>query len=153
MRGAGVPRRGVAGLTALGTSNSRGDFSPRRGNERRSATVISGRERTWGVRVMITSVSRDSVVFLENSRPSSGMSERPGIPLRLVLSVSLINPASTLVSPSRSLSTVVTVRLLKVGRSPKPAWLPSEEMSSSSSSETSPSWWTRGVMSMLTPIG
>ena len=55
-----------------------------------------------------------------------------------------------LVSPSRRRMVEFTVRLLNVGRPWKPA-APTAEISSLSSSETSPSWCARGVMSMLTP--
>ena len=56
-----------------------------------------------------------------------------------------------LVSPSRRRMTVVIERLPKVGRSPKP--VPEMLLSSTfKASDTSSSWWMRGVMSMLTPM-
>ena len=54
-----------------------------------------------------------------------------------------------LVSPSRRRIVFCTMRLLKVGRFWKSG--PTCEISSFTTSVTSPSWCTRGVMSMLTP--
>ena len=103
-----------------------------------------------GVKVMTMSVSVTSVRLRDSTRPSTGTLLRPGSPFRLRRSVSLMSPARMFVSPSRRRMTVFTVRLLKVGRSWNPG-APTEEMSSFRLRVTSPSWWTRGVMSMFTP--
>ncbi len=55
------------------------------------------------------------------------------------------------VSPSLRRITVLMNRLPKVGRSPKP--VPETLLISTfSASDTSSLWWTRGVMSMFTPM-
>ena len=80
-----------------------------------------------------------------------GMSLKPGMPLSERRSSSRISPASMFVSPSRSRMVVVICRLPNVGRSPKP--VPEMPLSSIfSASDTSSSWWVRGVMSMFTPM-
>ena len=64
-----------------------------------------------GVISRITSVlSRESVV-VPNRRPATGRSFSQGMPAALLLSVSLIRPASTCVSPSRMRSVVEAWRV------------------------------------------
>ena len=71
-------------------------------------------------------------------------------PVMTVRSSSRISPASMLVSPSFSRIVVEISRLPKVGRLfSEPEMLLNVTFSAS---ETSSSWWVRGVMSMLTPI-
>ena len=132
-----------------GTSNSSGVPSPPSEKERRSSSVKTVRRTMCGVRVITMSVSVASVWLREKIRPITGMLPRPGMPVRLWRSESLMRPARMLVSPSRSRITLLTVRLLKVGRFWKSG--PTDETSSFRARVTSPSWWTRGVMSMLTP--
>ena len=102
-----------------------------------------------GVRVITMSVSAVSLRLRENRRPMTGTLARPGKPTTVVRSSSLMRPARMFVSPSRSRIMLVTVRLRNVGLFWKSA--PSDEISSFRASVTSPSWCTRGVMSMFTP--
>ena len=111
---------------------------------------MSVRRTMCGVRVITMSVCVASSLLRAKSRPMIGMLATPGSPVSPWRSLSRIRPASRFVSPSRSRIVEFTVRLLKVGRFCSRA-APAEEMSSLSCSVTSPSWWTRGVMSMFTP--
>ena len=64
-----------------------------------------------GVISSMISVFWMSSFWLLNKRPTTGMSPRPGIPLEVRVSWSLIRPASTWVSPSRMRSTADALRV------------------------------------------
>ena len=94
----------------------------------------------WGVSVITMSVSVTSLRLWAKSLPRTGRLARPGRPEKLVRSASLMRPARMFVSPSRSRITLVTWRLLNVGRFCTPATptdCATDETSSFSTSVTS----------------
>ena len=111
-----------------------------------------------GVMAKISSVLFLLRPWLENKRPSMGISPKPGTLLALSRSSLLIKPANTCVSPSLRRSTVLTVRVLITGAWVSPAVpLPENTISPRLLTSkpvlipTSPSMWISGSTSNLRP--
>src|SRR5262249_12887043 len=105
----------ATGSSASGASESRPTL-----NGRRSASVRSRMRMMCGVNVSRMSVWSTVLVLCANSRPTTGISLKPGMPSSALRSESRIRPASMFVSPSRSRMTVLISRFPKVGRPPNP---------------------------------
>ena len=111
----GPGSRGTCGTAGISDPRSSAPVRPRR-NGLRSASDTSSVRTMCGVSVRMMSVCVDSLRLRANSRPTSGMSLRPGTPARTVRSSSRISPASMFVWPSFNRIVDVIWREANVGR-------------------------------------